>query len=602
MKKLIFLSVLIAVLTAFSCVSAFSTSAAETKTVSSIEIVEIPDDIYTKNIDEMLYGVKIKIGYTDDTSETFTVSQDNAEYEYSVDYLESLACSCSSLDISVGGYSYVTLKAYNFVADFIQIDATAYVDFSDESSLKTRDKIDYPEDYELPEIFCKDFLVYRNNFDDTLTLINHTIEPDYYSEDYVQAPIVIPETIHGKTVTSVADYALLGTTHPSSVTIPGTVTSIGEYAFGYCFSPDSCGHNHNIPDNVFDSRLSWKLADAADDDTFIVSIHFYNEDPKAQSDSLKNNYLSDCADYEFDEDTEYAYATLTKAQIYSMQDVDDIMINPEYEKNTGISEDIYDFAEYIGNDEKMSVEISIYTENLNKLNAACKELSNKYFGGRTDYIVDEYGFMRIDATFSEIKAVSQDPFVGYIYFYGADGIYYDLYKELYDKDSDYKTDIFALDYSEEPTSDNYMEYAETYFANCEYEIFSCEGQQILIVKDASKQQIFDAGLDENFGIELFDSPLVNSYNDIVIYGENGSAAQRYAENNLIKFVGTGGEYQLGDVNHDGKITVSDATEILKFNVDLVTFTDEQKALADFDQNGVINVMDASELQRAIVNS
>ena len=59
---------------------------------------------------------------------------------------------------------------------------------------------------------------------------------------------------------------------------------------------------------------------------------------------------------------------------------------------------------------------------------------------------------------------------------------------------------------------------------------------------------------------------------------------------------------LGDVNLDGKITVADATEILKANVDLVTLTDEQKKLADFDGNGVVNVIDASELQRAIVNS
>ena len=95
---------------------------------------------------------------------------------------------------------------------------------------------------------------------------------------------------------------------------------------------------------------------------------------------------------------------------------------------------------------------------------------------------------------------------------------------------------------------------------------------------------------------------MNNYQSLVIYGENGSAAQTYAENNSIEFVGTGSQYQLGDVNLDGVVNVTDATEILKYNVELVKFTDEQKALADFDGNGIINVSDVSELQRAIVNS
>ena len=210
--------------------------------------------------------------------------------------------------------------------------------------------------------------------------------------------------------------------------------------------------------------------------------------------------------------------------------------------------------------------------------------------------------MRVNATFNEIKAVSENDAVGAIRFYGADGICYDLYKALYFEDDDYLTDIFVEDYSEEHLTSNFTEYADTYFADCEYEIFNFEGEELLIVKCASKQQIFEASQDENFVMNLFDYPLIRHYNDIVIYGENGSAAQTYAENNSIEFVGTGSQYQLGDVNLDGVVNVTDATEILKYNVELVKFTDEQKALADFDGNGIINVSDVSELQRAIVNS
>lgn len=606
MKKLRILSVLLAVLIALTCVSAVSTSAALIKSISSIEIASVPDDIYTKSPEEMLYGVEIKVNYTDSSSKTFTVSADNVEYEDSCDYIDSLAYSDAFAEISLGLTSYATIEAYNYVGDFIQLHATAYKNYSYDVSYEAEKKLDYPEDYELPEIFCNDYLVYRNNPDNTLELVNYSFIPYYFyfKEDFIEPPVVIPETIHGKTVTSVADYALFGDYHPYSVTIPNTVTSIGDYAFGYCFNTGFYGDNHDVPDNVSASRLTQKLADAENDDTFIVCINFYCEDAQALSDTLQAEYLSECADYEYDADMGMAYATLTKAQIYSMQDIDDICIDLLYEKDSYISEEIYDFAEYAGNDTEMYVEIElIYAETDDELDSLCEELSNKYLGGRTDYTVNyDFYSMRVNATFNEIKAVSENDAVGAIRFYGVDGICYDLYKALYFEDDDYLTDIFVEDYSEEHLTSNFTEYADTYFADCEYDLFNFGSEELLIIKGASKQQIFEASQDNNFVMNLFDYPLIRHYSDIVIYGENGSAAQTYAENNSIEFVGTGSQYQLGDVNLDGVVNVTDATDILKYNVELIKFTDEQKALADFDGNGIINVSDVSELQRAIVNS
>ena len=56
MKQIKILSVLLAVLIALTCISVFPASAALIKTISSIEFTEVPNDIYTKNPDEMLYG------------------------------------------------------------------------------------------------------------------------------------------------------------------------------------------------------------------------------------------------------------------------------------------------------------------------------------------------------------------------------------------------------------------------------------------------------------------------------------------------------------------------------------------------------------------
>lgn len=602
MKRIKILSVLLAVLVALTCISVFPASAALIKTISSIEFTEVPNDIYTKNPDEMLYGIKLKVIYTDKTSKVLTVSASNADYTDSGDYLDSHACSYSSAEISVGLTSDISLEAYNYAGDFVQLYVAVYKNYDEICS--TEKKLDYPEDYQLPEIFCNDYLVYKDNGDNTLTMTGSAIIFDYhnYNEDYIVPPMVIPEKIHGKTVTSVANYALLTNEQPSSITIPDTVTSIGEYAFGYCLTLGDYGVNYNIPSNVADSLLSLKLPDADDSDTFLAQISFYSEDAQTASDSLRSKYLPDCKDYEYDEDMGVAYATVTKAQIYSMQDVDDIFIELINERDSYISEEVYDFADYIGYDKKLCVEFSVIADTDSELDSLCKELSKKYFGGRTDYTVDyEYSNMRIDATFDEIKAASMDDSASYINLY-CDELSYQLYKKLYFEDSEYKTDVFVAGYSEESSSETYTECADKYFPNCDYEITHFNMDEVMIVKGASKQQILDAGQNSDLDFNLFDYPQITPFKGVVIHGKNGSAAQSYAEENSIEFVGTGSQYQLGDVNLDGVVSVIDATDILKYNVELITFTDEQKALADFDQNGTINVSDASEIQRAIVNS
>lgn len=602
MKRIKILSVLLAVLVALTCISVFPTSAALIKTISSIEFTEVPNDIYTKNPDEMLYGIKLKVIYTDKTSKVLTVSASNADYTDSGDYLDSHACSYSSAEISVGLTSDISLEAYNYAGDFVQLYVAVYKNYDEICS--TEKKLDYPEDYQLPEIFCNDYLVYKDNGDNTLTMTGSAIIFDYhnYNEDYIVPPMVIPEKIHGKTVTSVANYALLTNEQPSSITIPDTVTSIGEYAFGYCLTLGDYGVNYNIPSNVADSLLSLKFPDADDSDTFLAQISFYSEDAQTASDSLRSKYLPDCKDYEYDEDMGVAYATVTKAQIYSMQDVDDIFIELINERDSYISEEVYDFADYIGYDKKLCVEFSVIADTDSELDSLCKELSKKYFGGRTDYTVDydEYS-MRINTTLDEIKAASMDDSAGYVDLY-CDELTYPLYKKLYLENSEYKTDIYVSGYSEDYSLETYTECADKYFPNCDYEITHFNMDEVMIVKGASKQQILDAGQNSDLDFNLFDYPQITPFKGVVIHGKNGSAAQRYAEENSIEFVGTGTQYQLGDVNLDGVVSVIDATDILKYNVELITFTDEQKALADFDQNGTINVSDASEIQRAIVNS
>lgn len=59
-------------------------------------------------------------------------------------------------------------------------------------------------------------------------------------------------------------------------------------------------------------------------------------------------------------------------------------------------------------------------------------------------------------------------------------------------------------------------------------------------------------------------------------------------------------YKPGDVNLDGKIDIFDSTDIQKFTVEKIDFTDEQSALADLNKDGDINVIDALIIQKYLV--
>ncbi|MGN0507624.1 MAG: dockerin type I repeat-containing protein, partial [Ruminococcus sp.] len=64
---------------------------------------------------------------------------------------------------------------------------------------------------------------------------------------------------------------------------------------------------------------------------------------------------------------------------------------------------------------------------------------------------------------------------------------------------------------------------------------------------------------------------------------------------------TPSEYRLGDVNKDGSLSITDATEIQKYAVSVVYFTPSQVSLGDVNGDGIINVLDATEIQKKIVS-
>ena len=57
--------------------------------------------------------------------------------------------------------------------------------------------------------------------------------------------------------------------------------------------------------------------------------------------------------------------------------------------------------------------------------------------------------------------------------------------------------------------------------------------------------------------------------------------------------------KLGDVNMDGKINISDATEIQKGIAGLVSLSDYQDKLADANSDSKTNIADATHIQKFV---
>ena len=60
-------------------------------------------------------------------------------------------------------------------------------------------------------------------------------------------------------------------------------------------------------------------------------------------------------------------------------------------------------------------------------------------------------------------------------------------------------------------------------------------------------------------------------------------------------------HELGDVNLDGVVDIKDATEIQKYGVEIVSLNELQLSLADFNKDGSVTVSDATEIQRFAVS-
>ncbi len=60
----------------------------------------------------------------------------------------------------------------------------------------------------------------------------------------------------------------------------------------------------------------------------------------------------------------------------------------------------------------------------------------------------------------------------------------------------------------------------------------------------------------------------------------------------VSYSGGAAQYELGDVDMDGRVTIADATIIMRRALGLAALTPEQEGLADIDGDNGINASDA----------
>lgn len=105
----------------------------------------------------------------------------------------------------------------------------------------------------------------------------------------------------------------------------------------------------------------------------------------------------------------------------------------------------------------------------------------------------------------------------------------------------------------------------------------------------------------NPGCEIYDhSYTLPNLAFITICGFEDSTAQLYAEKYNRKFeIYVPTEFEVGDVDLDGTLSILDATLTQRYLAMLDSLTDKQMTLADVDGDGKVSVIDATKIQRIL---
>ena len=147
------------------------------------------------------------------------------------------------------------------------------------------------------------------------------------------------------------------------------------------------------------------------------------------------------------------------------------------------------------------------------------------------------------------------------------------------------------------------------FSNCGLSCVTIPASVDLIGADAftdckSLKCILISGSNTKLEAKAFGYNIYNKKTDgVVIYGSEGSDAQRYANENGFRFVILENieNIKVGDVNGDKSIDILDSSEIQKNAVGKAEFDNNMNYSADVNGDNVVDILDATAIQKYSTN-
>ena len=576
-----FISAMLAITTAFSCSSVISVNAEEV-VAEEFEFVSIPENIYDRTPENIFDGAVIKITYSDNSTENYTLSKENLYSLYNYNGLNEYGFGESTFLI-LKNQTYIACAAANFyVGECIKIAIDDSILGATEENNPSAKTINYPDDFTPTQAFVNNNMCYKVNPDNTLTLNAHistlTSDPLDNGEN-----VVIPDSLYDMPVTTIGENVYYTYAKPHSVTIPDTVTEIGYHSYGY-----------HIKKEVIDAFFEDQLEAAADNKSFDIDIFLKDENYSLQKDLIIRTYFGNNAKYSFMEDVGLLSIKATKSQILSIVENDENLSicnsrGSEYEEI--ISEPIFRFIKNPDNaNVLMDVDIEIYSEE----NA--KEIADKYFDSTTTYTIDVKHYnMHATVKAEQVYRILKGNYN--IKVNVPDIFDENLYLKYITADENTTFTIWCYFYNDSEDNKLFEEIIKEYFPGCEYEI-STAFADIYGVTKKQLDKIIESPV-ENCLFNTFSEPEYAKIKDFIVYGKKGSAAEKYAIDNGFTFINS--DYSIGDINLDKSVNIQDVTMLQRHFAETITLNETQLSIADVNNDNNININDANAIQRMIAS-
>lgn len=144
-------------------------------------------------------------------------------------------------------------------------------------------------------------------------------------------------------------------------------------------------------------------------------------------------------------------------------------------------------------------------------------------------------------------------------------------------------------------------------SNTDYTISVGDASKKIFVKPTAENKNYqvrtyvNAYQPEGYGYRSTDAIEIKAGDTLYIGVGNAAWPGSYPEETVYQLHVMQNDAQLGDVDFNGKVDIVDASLIQKASISLIDFSDTQNALADYNQDQRVSVLDTTAIQHMLAN-